>query len=138
MRATEATDAGPEQFRRIITQAWTGMFLLLLMMMVADLVEMGMTGQFSLLSRDPGVTGLRFIIVVACSNVVAQAGVVVAQSKSSRWAIFGFAVVYLLVFVGHLVNHAVMEGLGFHSLLDFAHTSLGIWASIAAYRLAKS
>lgn len=138
MSGFEAVDRETEQFRRIITQAWTGMFLLLLMMMVADLVEMGMSGQFSLLAKDPGVKGLRFIIVVACLNVVAQAAVVVAQSKRSRWAIFGFALVYVLVFVGHLVNHVLIEGLGFHSLLDFSHTLLGTWASVSAYRLAKS
>jgi hypothetical protein len=136
--ATPSNAPASEHLRSIIVQALTGMLLLLLMMMVADLIEMGMLGQFSGLAKDPGVKGLRFIIVVACLNVAAQTAARLAHGKASRFGLLGFVLLYTLVFVGHLANHARVEGVGFHSLLDLAHTLLGTWASCAALRLARA
>jgi hypothetical protein len=128
----------PEILKRIVIQGWTGMLFLLVLMMITDLIEFGMRGDFSALAKDPGMKGLWFIAVVACINVLGQIFVLIARSKRSRWAIFLFSSIYTLTFVGHQFVHVLGgEQFDIHSVLDISHHILGACASVAAYRLAR-
>lgn len=126
-----------DRWRNIIVQGWAGMLFLLLLMMLTDLNEFGMRGDFSALVKDPGVGGLWFIVIMACINVLAQISVRTFEHNFFRWMIFGATVIYTLLFVYHQVTH-LAPGLvfDFHFAMDLVHHTLGVWASVAAYRWA--
>ena len=126
-----------DRLRHIVVQGWAGMLSLLLLMMLTDLMEFGMKGDFSPLSKDPGTGGLWFIAVVICINVLVQISVRSFDGKYFRWAIFGATTLYTLVFIGHQTTHLMLgEGFDIHAVLDITHHILGIWASAAAFRWA--
>ena len=128
-----------EKWRHIIAQAWAGMLCLLLLMMLTDLTEAGMQGDFSGLAKDPGTGGLWFIVIVAAVNVLFQVCVRAFASAAFRWAAFSASSLYTLIFLGHQATHMLMgEGFDMHAILDLTHHALGIWASIAAYRWATA
>jgi hypothetical protein len=124
-----------DKLRNIVVHGWMGMLSLLLLMMLTDLTEFGMKGDFSPLRRDPGMGGLWFIVVMVSVNVLAQIAVRTFEGKVFRRLIFGATACYTLIFVGHQVTHLIKgEGFDIHTILDIVHHTLGIWASVAAYR----
>jgi len=124
-----------DKLRSIVAQGWMGMLALLLLMMLTDLTEFGMKGDFSPLLRDPGMRGLWFIVVMASVNVLVQMAVRTFEGAGFRRLTLGATVLYTLMFVGHQVTHlAKGEGFDLHTVLDVVHHALGIWASVAAYR----
>ena len=127
-----------DKLRNIIAQGWTGMLFLLFLMMLVDLNEFGMKGDFSALIKDPGIVGLWFVVIMASVNVLIQILIKTFDAKPFRWIIFGATVVYTLIFVGHQLDH-LSSGVvfDFHFIIDIVHHTLGIWASIAAYRWAR-
>jgi hypothetical protein len=128
-----------DKLRDIIVQGWMGMLSLLLLMMLTDLTEAGMKGDFSSLLKDPGMKGLWFIVVMVSANVLVQISVRAFEGKSFRWAVFGLTAFYTLVFIGHQATHLMAgEGFDIHFILDIVHHVLGFWASMAAYRWAKA
>jgi hypothetical protein len=124
-----------DKLRSIVVQGWMGMLSLLLLMMLTDLTEFGMKGDFSPLLRDPGRAGLWFIVVMVSGNVLVQMAVRTFEGGVFRRLIFGATVLYALIFVGHQVTHLAQgEGFDIHTVLDIVHHTLGVWASVAAYR----
>lgn len=114
------------------------MLFLLFLMMLTDLVEFGMAGDFSPLTKDPGIAGLWFIVVMTCVNVLTQMCLQVFDARLSRWIFFYLTIIYTLTIISHQVNHLIAgESFDIHFLLDITHHILGIWASIAAYQWAK-
>ncbi len=107
------------------------------MMILTDLIEFGMRGDFSPLIKDPGIGGLWFIAAVTSVSVIVQMLLRTQDARSCRWAFFVVTVAYTSVFIAHQVIHIISgEGFDIHFLLDVTHHSLGVWASIAAYRWA--
>ncbi len=70
-----------EKIRRVIVQGWLGMLLLLFLMIITDIVEFGMRGDFSPLNKDPGTAGLWFIVVLTCVNVLTQMFIQVTEER---------------------------------------------------------
>ena len=131
-------DMDNEKLRRVIVQGWLGMLLLLFLMIITDIVEFGMRGDFSPLNKDPGIAGLWFIVVMTCVNVLTQMFLQVTEVKIKRWVIFYLTVIYTFTIIAHQINHLIAgEGFDIHFILDITHHILGVWASIAAYRWAK-
>lgn len=126
------------RWRDIIVQGWSGMLFLLFLMMLIDLIEFGMKGDFSALIKDPGVNGLWFIVIMTGINVIAQISMRTFDNKSFRWIMFGATAIYTMVFVGHQISHLIPGVFDFHFVIDVVHHILGVWASIAAYRWARS
>ncbi len=127
-----------ERLQNIIAQGWVGMLFMLILMMLADLVELGMKGDFSPLAQDPGIAGLWFIVIVSSINVMMQISVRAYEDKLCRWSIFGVTALYTFVFIVHQATHLVAgEGFDLHFILDVTHHTIGIVTSIAAYRWAK-
>jgi hypothetical protein len=124
-----------DKLRSIVVQGWMGMLSLLLLMMLTDLTEFGMKGDFSPLLRDPGRGGLWFIVLMVSINVLVQLAVRTFEGGVFRRLIFSATVLYTLIFVGHQVAHLAQgEGFDIHTVLDIVHHTLGVWASVAAYR----
>jgi hypothetical protein len=87
------------------------------------------------LARGEHSSGLWFIVVMVSVNVLVQIAVRTFEGEVFRRLIFGATVIYTLVFIGHQVNHFIKgEGFDIHTVLDVVHHTLGVWASIAAYR----
>ena len=127
-----------EKLRRIVVQGWLGMLLLLIIMIIADLIEFGMKGDFSPLINDPGIVGLWFIAVISCVSVLTQMFLRTYDAYSCRWAFFYMTFAYTSIFITHQLYHLVAgAGFNIHFLLDVTHHILGVWATIAAYRWAK-
>jgi len=127
--------ASQDPLRNIIVQGWMGMLSLLLLMMLTDLTELGMKGDFSPLRRDPGIGGLWFIVVMVSVNVLVQISVRTFEGSVFRRLVFGATALYTLIFVGHQVTHLLAgEGFDVHTVLDVVHHTLGVWAAFAAYR----
>jgi len=126
-----------DKLRNMIVQGWAGMLFLLFLMTLVDLNLLGMGGDFSALNIDPGACGLWFVVIMACINVLMQIFVRAFDNKPFRWLVFGASVIYTILFVIHQVEHM---GSGFvldyHFLIDIVHHTLGIWASVAAFRWA--
>ena len=94
-----------DKLRKIVIQGWGGMLFLLFLMMLTDLVEFGMKGDFSALNKDPGVAGLWFIVIMTCVNVLTQMSLQVFDARLSRWAFFYMTSFYTLTIVGYQINH---------------------------------
>lgn len=123
--------------RATIAQGYGAMFLLLLMMLATDLVELGMRGDFAGLATDPGTAGLWVLVVIACLNVLGQLSARHVQGRA-RWALFALTLAYTLFFMGHQLDHLLAgAGLDMHFLLDLAHHGTGVVATLAAWRLAR-
>jgi hypothetical protein len=121
--------------RSIIIKGWSGMLFLLLLMMITDLVECGMKNDFTLLLRDPGISGLNFIVIMTVTNVLVQIALLTFENKKFKWFVFVLTLLYTLVFIGHQANHLIAgEGIDIHFFLDLTHHLLGIWATIFAFR----
>ena len=127
------------KFRDIIVQGWSGMLFLLFLMMLVDINELGMKGDFSALSVDPGVGGLWFIVIMSCINVLVQLMMRNFKGKVFRWLVFGSTVIYTFLFVIHQIEH-MSAGLvvDTHLIIDLVHHTLGISAAVAAFRWARS
>lgn len=127
-----------DKLRNVIVQGWAGMLFLLFLMTLVDLNLLGMGGDFSALNIDPGVGGLWFVVIMACINVLLQISVRTFENKPFRWLVFGASVIYTLLFVIHQVEHmSSVLVLDYHFIIDMIHHTLGIWASVAAFRWAK-
>jgi hypothetical protein len=125
--------------RNIISKGWSGMLFLLFFMMLSDLVNCGMNNDFSLLTKDPGISGLWFIAIMTMVNVCVQIAIQTFDNRIFRWVVFGLTVVYTLLFVAHQAIHiAAGEGIDIHFFLDLTHHILGVWAAVFAYKWAKN
>lgn len=127
-----------DKYKNIIAQAWTGMLLLLFLMLFTDLIEGGIHGDFSFLAKDPGVSGLWFIVVVACINLSLQLIIKTFNNRIIRRFVFVMSISYTLIFIAHQTNHLIAgEAFDYHTVLDLTHHVFGIWGSIAAYKWLK-
>lgn len=127
-----------ENQRQIIIQGWSGMLFLLIMMFITDFAEYGMRGDFSALIGDPGMTGLWVLAVMACVNVLVSLFLHILDGRIWRWAVFGLTAAYTAFFVIHQLEHLLGgKGVDIHFFFDITHHTLGIIASIAAFKWAK-
>ena len=126
------------KIRSVITKGWSGMLFVLLLMMITDLIECGMKNDFSLLLKDPGISGLYLIVIMAITNVIVQISVFTFENKIFKWTVFVLSMLYTLLFVAHQVDHLMAgEGIDMHFFLDITHHLLGIWTTIYAYKWAR-
>lgn len=113
------------------------MLAVLLMMLQADVVRLAMLGPYSdlrlALAADPGISGLRALVYLACANVLMQVAIHTFDGKGFRLFVAVATGAYALFFMGHQVVHlASGEGVGLHTVLDVTHHLLGVWAMWAA------
>jgi len=131
------TNLFADKLRNMVVQGWAGMLFLLFLMTLVDLDLLGMSGDFSALNVDPGTGGLWFVVIMACINVLIQISVRAFENKPFRWLVFAVSVIYTLLFVIHQVEHmSSVFVLDYHFVIDMVHHTLGIWASVAAFRWA--
>lgn len=131
------------RYRAITAQAWSGMLVILLTMFIADLVRLSMQGQFSELAKslatDPGRTGLWVLVALICVNTLVQVAVRTFDAPLFRKVVFWVSVAYTAFFVLHQVVHVVSgESFGLHTVLDFTHHVLGLWACWASFQWSRS
>lgn len=124
--------------RRIAIQGLGGMLFLLVMMFITDFAEYAMANDFSLLIGDPGINGLWVLAIMACINVLTGLFLLVFENRTSRWVFFGIIAAYTMFFVIHQLEHLINgAGIDIHFFFDVTHHTLGITASISAFRWAK-
>jgi hypothetical protein len=127
-----------DRLRNIIVQGWAGMLYLLLLMSLTDLNELGMKGDFSALNIDPGVGGLWFVVIMSCINVLVQISVRAFDGTPFRWLVFVASVIYTILFIIHQIDHlSAGQWFDMHFVIDLVHHTLGISASVAAFRWAR-
>ncbi len=127
----------------ILLQGWVGMLFILITMLITDVLEYSMRGEYEdlslLLRNDPGMVGLWFLSAMICFNVIAQMLIRTISKKACVWRAFWITLVYSLFFVVHQVVHVVNgEGFDIHTILGVTHHILGFWATWAAYKWAVS
>lgn len=130
------------EYKSMVVQAWSGMLALLLMMFISDLLRLFMLADFETMAQalavDPGGTGLAVLTAMACFNVLLQMVLRTFDSPALPKFVFWASVAYTGFFMLHQVAHlAGGEDMGVHSLLDFTHHALGVWACWAARRWAS-
>jgi hypothetical protein len=113
------------------------MLAVLLMMLQADVVRLAMFGPYSDLSlalaADPGISGLRALVFLACANVLMQVAIHTFDGKGFSLFVVVVTAAYTMFFMGHQVVHLVSgEGIGLQTALDVTHHLLGVWAMWAA------
>ena len=123
--------------RVTIAHAWSGMLAVLLMMLLADVVQLAALGSYAdfsaTLAADPGISGLRALVYLACANVLMQVAIHTFDGKVFRLFVAVATGSYALFFMGHQVVHlAAGEGVGLQTVLDVTHHLLGVWALWAA------
>jgi hypothetical protein len=131
--------AEPINFRAVISSAWAGMLAILLAMLLVDPLRHAMAGTYTELSdtlrHDPGVAGLRVLLVMLALNTLVQVAVHVFSSRRWRGILLGLSVLYTLFFLAHQIVHLLGgEEFGLHTLLDVTHHLLGCTACWAAWR----
>lgn len=127
-----------EHIKSIIVQGFVGMLFLLLMMTISDLVKAGLTENFSLLQRDPGIIGLWLTAILVCVNVLIQIAIRTFDGKKFRWNIFIISIIYAVLFVLHQIFHLIVgDGINIHFMFDITHHIIGIWVIIYAFKWAK-
>lgn len=138
------TDTPPmdSRFRAITAQAWSGMLVVLLTMFIADVVRFSMQGEYSQLTTslaaDPGHVGLWVLVCLICANALVQVAVHTFDAPRFRLAVFWASVLYTAFFVAHQAVHVFSgESLGLHTVLDFTHHALGLWACWASRQWSK-
>jgi hypothetical protein len=139
------TDTHPmdSQFRAITAQAWSGMLAVLLTMFIADMVRLAMLGQYSelttSLSADPGRAGLWVLVCLICLNTLVQVAVHTFDAPLFRKAVFWVSALYTVFFMLHQAVHVASgESFGLHTVLDFTHHALGLWACWASRQWSTS
>lgn len=125
--------------RTLLSTAWAGMLAVLIAMLLVDTLRHAMAGRYTeltaTLAHDPGVLGLRVLVVMLCFNTLVQVGVHLFSGRAWRTAVLVVTVLYVLFFLAHQVVHvAGGEGLGLHTVLDLTHHTLGVAACWAAWR----
>lgn len=125
--------------RTLLSTAWSGMLAVLIAMLLVDTLRHAMAGTYTelsaTLSNDPGVLGLRVLLVMLCANTLVQVGIHLFCGRAWRTAVLVLTVLYTLFFLLHQVVHmAGGEGLGLHTVLDLTHHALGLVACGAAWR----
>lgn len=132
-----------QKYPGILLQGWVGMLFILITMLITDVLEYSMRGEYeelsSLPAHDPGIVGLWFLSGMICFNVIAQMLIKTIHKKACVWRAFWISLAYTLFFVIHQIVHTI-DGSGFdiHSILGMTHHILGFWATWAAYKWAKS
>jgi hypothetical protein len=125
--------------RTLLSTAWAGMLAVLIAMLLVDTLSHAMAGSYTeltaTLAHDPGVLGLRVLVVMLCFNTLVQVGIHLFGGRAWRTAVLMVSVLYTLFFLVHQVVHvAGGEGLGLHTVLDLTHHTLGLVACWAAWR----
>jgi hypothetical protein len=133
---------GAARYRAITAQAWTGMLALLLMMFIADLLQMAMQGDYQEMSKtlsvDPGRTGLWVLAMMICFNTLVQVAIHTFDAPAFRKAVFWAGVIYTVFFLLHQAVHFLGgEPLGLSTVLDMTHHVLGAWACWGAWRWSR-
>jgi hypothetical protein len=128
--------------RGIVAQAWAGMLAILLTMLVADLVRLSIRAPYSELAEslagDPGLGGLWVLVCLICFNALLQVAVRTFEGRGFVLLVFWLSVGYTLFFLFHQLVHVWSgERFSMHTILDFTHHALGIWACWAAWRWSK-
>lgn len=131
------------KYQGILLQGWVGMLFVLITMLITDVLEYSIRGEYeelsSLLAKDPGMNGLWFLSGMICFNVIAQMLIKTIYKKSCVWRAFWITLAYTLFFIFHQMVHVVNgEGFGIHTILGITHHVLGMWATWAAYQWARS
>lgn len=113
------------------------MLAVLLMMLLGDVVQLAALRSYAdfsaTLAADPGISGLRALVYLACANVLMQVAIHTFDGKGFRLFVAVATGAYTLFFMGHQVVHlASGEGVGLHTVLDVTHHVLGVWALWAA------
>lgn len=129
-------------YRDLIAQGWAGMLFLLLTMLIADIVELAMQGDYggtsAQLLKDPGIAGLWFLSALICLNVLVQMAVRATPHNKYHVWIFLLTASYGLFFLAHQIVHLLSgEGFDIHFVLDITHHILAGWASWAAFKWSR-
>lgn len=132
-----------ESYRALLLQGWVGMLFLLLSMLLTELIDVAIGGDFtalaSHLARDPGAAGLAVLTGMICFNVIAQMLIRTIHRRACVMRALWITLAYTLFFAIHHGAHLLGgEGIRFNTLLDVTHHAVGLWAAWAAYRWAKS
>lgn len=126
-------------FKNIIIQAWSGMLMVLIAMLLLDPLRYLMQGQTQELAKvlihDPGVVGLQVLITMIAFNTLFQLAVQIANRKKFRLFCFVISCLYGLFFLLHNAIHFVGgEPLGLQTVLDFTHHILAFTACIYSWK----
>ena len=131
-----------ERYRAITSQAWSGMLVVLLMMLIADVDRLAIQGSYGELANslrnDPGEIGLWVLTALVCFNAVVQVAVRTFDGRGFRRAVFWTSVGYTAFFILHQFAHVWSgERFSLHTILDLTHHVLGVWACWAASRWSR-
>lgn len=126
-------------FKNIIIQAWSGMLVVLIAMLLLDPLRYLMQGQTQELAKvlihDPGVVGLQVLITMLAFNILFQLALQIANGKKFRLFTLVISCLYGLFFLLHNLIHFVGgEPLGLQTVLDFTHHILAISACIYSWK----
>lgn len=137
----ETIDAAA-RYRAITAQSWSGMLVVLLAMLIADMDRLAIQGSYGELSQslaaDPGLTGLWVLVSLMCLNSLVQVSVHTFDAPLFRRAVFWTSVAYTAFFVLHQATHIIAgERFSLHTILDLTHHVLGLWACWASSRWAS-
>jgi hypothetical protein len=130
------------RYRAITIQSWSGMLVVLLAMLIADIDRLAIQGSYGeqaeSLAADPGVTGLWVLVSLLCLNALVQVSVRTFDTPLFRRAVFWLSVAYTAFFVLHQAAHIMAgERFSLHTILDLTHHVLGLWACWASNRWAR-
>lgn len=126
-------------FKTIIIQAWSGMLVVLIAMLLLDPLRYLMQGQIQELAKvlihDPGVVGLQVLITMLAFNILFQLALQIANGKKFRLFTLVISCLYGLFFLLHNLIHFVGgEPLGLQTVLDFTHHILAFTACIYSWK----
>lgn len=129
-------------YRDLVAQGWAGMLFLLLTMLIADIIELAMQGDYGRttvhLLTDPGIVGLWFLSCLICVNVLAQMAIRATPENKYRTWILILTAAYGVFFLAHQIVHLQSgEGFDIHFILDITHHTLAAWASWAAFKWSR-
>lgn len=124
-------------YREITARAWSGMLVILITMLIVDVLQFSMQGQYSelaaTLAKDPGSVGLAVLLCFICGNALLQVAISIWDNRRFKSFVFWTSVLYTTFFVLHQLVHMIGgEDVGLHTVLDTSNHILGItacWAS---------
>ena len=122
-------------YQNIISQAWVGMAIILIMMQITDLVEAGMKNDYSEFTHHLKMKGLWILSIMAIINVIIQNLVKISDYPVVRWVVLIVSILYTLFHVIHQLVHLISgDKFDIHFCFDITHHALGITAIIFAIK----
>ena len=123
------------KYKKIISTAWLGMALLIMMMQITDLIEAGMAMDFTSFNEHLKMSGLWLISVMLIINIAVQMIVVTFDHPNAKKAVFVMSILYTAFMIYHQIDHLIGgDRYDIHFNFDILHHTLGVWAIIFSYK----